>query len=297
MSQPKSIRSGLRSLRSSPGTPPTCTPLTRPGRRTLPASGHGPPAGVLRRPPRGERGHPVQYVTLEQKTGELLVKLMDLRPAENGRGHPGARVPGHGGARSPACMWPSPRRCPLRSPRSSASRRRPWSDSMPEAGAGAVPPVFRPHPSAEGAHPVRRGGKAAGRSGRAGPGPGRHLLQAVRRGLTFPDAVDAQGERHPLSNGSYTLLMSSEDRALRKSAFENLYCVYGGVKNTLAATLSAQVKQLEFFAKARKYPSALAASLDSTRVPEAVYHNLIAPSGPTWTKCTGMSACGRSCWG
>ena len=94
--------------------------------------------------------------------------------------------------------------------------------------------------------------------------------------LTFPTAVDARGNPHPLSNGSYTLLMSSEDRCLRKSAFENLYAVYGGVKNTLAATLSAQVKQLEFFAKARKYPSALAASLDGTRVPEAVYHNLIA---------------------
>ena len=82
--------------------------------------------------------------------------------------------------------------------------------------------------------------------------------------LTFPAAVDARGNPHPLSNGSYTLLMSSEDRCLRKSAFENLYAVYGGVKNTLAATLSAQVKQLEFFAKARKYASALAASLDGT---------------------------------
>ena len=94
--------------------------------------------------------------------------------------------------------------------------------------------------------------------------------------LTFPDAVDGKGEKHPLSNGSYTLLMASEDRALRKSAFENLYAVYGGVKNTMAATLSAQVKQLQFFAAARKYPSALAASLDGTRVPEAVYHNLIS---------------------
>ena len=44
----------------------------------------------------------------------------------------------------------------------------------------------------------------------------------------------------------------------------------------MAATLSAQVKQLQFFAAARKYPSALAASLDGTRVPEAVYHNLIS---------------------
>ena len=94
--------------------------------------------------------------------------------------------------------------------------------------------------------------------------------------LTFPDAVDGQGGRHPLSNGSFTLLMSSEDRALRRSAFQNLYAVYGGVKNTLAATLNAQVKQLQFFSSARRYPSALAASLDSTHVPVEVYHNLIS---------------------
>lgn len=73
--------------------------------------------------------------------------------------------------------------------------------------------------------------------------------------ITFPDAVDGQGQAHPLSNGSYTLLMSSPDRALRKSAFENLYSVYGGMKNTLAATLAAQVKQLQFFSKARRYPA------------------------------------------
>ena len=71
--------------------------------------------------------------------------------------------------------------------------------------------------------------------------------------LTFPDAVDGQGGRHPLSNGSFTLL-----------------------KNTLAATLNAQVKQLQFFSSARRYPSALAASLDGTHVPVEVYHNLIS---------------------
>lgn len=94
--------------------------------------------------------------------------------------------------------------------------------------------------------------------------------------LTFPAARDSQGGEHPLSNGSYTLLMSSEDRALRRSAFENLYAVYGGMKNTLAATLNAQVKSLQFFSRARRYLSALAASLDATHVPEEVYHNLIS---------------------
>lgn len=69
--------------------------------------------------------------------------------------------------------------------------------------------------------------------------------------------------------------MESSDRVLRKSAFENCYKRYDEFKNTVAATLDAQFKQLRFFADARKYPSTLAAALDATEVPESVYLNLI----------------------
>ena len=93
--------------------------------------------------------------------------------------------------------------------------------------------------------------------------------------VTFPDAVDSEGKRHPLSQGTYISYMESSDRALRKSAFENLYHTYGAYKNTISAVLSAQVKQLQFFAQARKYNSSLEASLDATNVPVAVYTNLI----------------------
>lgn len=93
--------------------------------------------------------------------------------------------------------------------------------------------------------------------------------------LTFPDAIDAQGEAHHVTHGSYIPMMYGSDRTLRKSAFESLYGVYESHKNTLAATLAAQAKQLWFFAQARSYPSALAAALDRTEVPESVYHSLI----------------------
>ncbi len=93
--------------------------------------------------------------------------------------------------------------------------------------------------------------------------------------VTFPDAIDSEGNRHPLSQGTYISYMESPDRALRKSAFENLYHTYGAFKNTIAAVLSAQVKQLQFFAQARKYGSSLEASLDETNVPVSVYKNLI----------------------
>ena len=93
--------------------------------------------------------------------------------------------------------------------------------------------------------------------------------------LKFPDAVDTQGGRHPLTMGTYVTLEESPDRVLRKSAYENIYDTYGSFRNTTAAMLNAQNKQLQFFADARKYDSALDASLDASNVPAAVYHNLI----------------------
>ena len=93
--------------------------------------------------------------------------------------------------------------------------------------------------------------------------------------LTFPDAVDSQGNKHPLSQGTFVPCQESPDRALRKSAYENLYDTFGKFRNTAAAILNAQNKQLKFFAEARKYPSAFEASLDHTNVPTSVYLNLI----------------------
>lgn len=93
--------------------------------------------------------------------------------------------------------------------------------------------------------------------------------------LTFDDAVDAKGEHHALTHGSFIPMLTSYDRTLRQSAFETLYARYAEFKNTATAMLSAQVKQLKFFADARKYPSSLAYCLDSNEVPVDVYGNLI----------------------
>ena len=93
--------------------------------------------------------------------------------------------------------------------------------------------------------------------------------------MTFPDAVDGKGEAHPLSSGNFVLYEESADRALRKSAYENLYHTYAASKNTSAALLNGQAKVLKFNSDARKYPFSLDAALDATNVPTSVYYNLI----------------------
>jgi len=93
--------------------------------------------------------------------------------------------------------------------------------------------------------------------------------------MNYPDAVDAQGKAHSLSNGTFVSLELSSDRVLRKSAYDNLYHTLHSFRNTAAGLLNAQNKQLKFFAEARKYDSAFEAALDRTQVPTDVYRNLI----------------------
>lgn len=93
--------------------------------------------------------------------------------------------------------------------------------------------------------------------------------------IKFPNAVDSTGKEYPLTNGSYIPLVQSEDRELRKSAFNNLYHTFEQFKNTLAALYDAEVKGRIFTAKMRKYPSTLEAALSGNEVPVSVYKNLI----------------------
>lgn len=93
--------------------------------------------------------------------------------------------------------------------------------------------------------------------------------------LRFPDAVDKDGKAHQVTHGSYIPLVQSDDRVLRKSAFESMYSTFDKFRNTCAATLSAQIKAVNFYAKARRYDSSLEAALDGTEVPVSVYKNLI----------------------
>ena len=93
--------------------------------------------------------------------------------------------------------------------------------------------------------------------------------------LRFPNVTDKDGVSHALTNGTFVPLLESADVDFRKKVFETYYDRLGEYKNTIAATLDAQFKQLRFFAKARKYDTTLEAALDANEVPVSVYHNLI----------------------
>lgn len=93
--------------------------------------------------------------------------------------------------------------------------------------------------------------------------------------MVFPSITDENGHDVQITHGRYIQLMESPDRRVRQEAFKAMYDTYGKQKNTIAATLNASVKKDAFYARIRKYPSALAASLDSDNISTDVYTNLI----------------------
>lgn len=93
--------------------------------------------------------------------------------------------------------------------------------------------------------------------------------------IKFEAVIGEDGEELPLTQGRYIMYMESKDRKIRKDAFEKMYAGYASFKNTLAATYEGNLKQADFYAKMRKYDSALEASLDGGNIPVKVYENLL----------------------
>ena len=99
------------------------------------------------------------------------------------------------------------------------------------------------------------------------------MLESVD--MTFP-IVTVNGEDTELSHAQYGVLIKSENREVRKEAFEKYFSEFNKYINTFAATYSGSVKFDSFYAKTRKFGSSLESALFSSNVPVSVYDNLIS---------------------
>ncbi|WP_342565506.1 oligoendopeptidase F [Paenibacillus sp. FSL R7-0345] len=93
--------------------------------------------------------------------------------------------------------------------------------------------------------------------------------------LKFPKIKNEEGKEVELTHGSYIQFLESPDREVRKNAFKAVYETYAKQKNTIAATLGANVNKNVFYSRVRKYPSVLEMSLYGDNIPKEVYSNLI----------------------
>ena len=79
--------------------------------------------------------------------------------------------------------------------------------------------------------------------------------------LKFGDVKDESGEWIELSHATFSKLLHSPKRSVRKTAFDKVYTQYEGHQHTLAATLNGSIQRDIYYARARNFPSALEASL------------------------------------
>ena len=91
----------------------------------------------------------------------------------------------------------------------------------------------------------------------------------------YPTITLGDGTSVRLDNAAYSVHRASPNRDDRAQVMSVFFAALGHYKATFGAMLSAQVQSDVFYARARKYPSALAAALDGPNIPVPVYTRLI----------------------
>jgi oligoendopeptidase F len=94
--------------------------------------------------------------------------------------------------------------------------------------------------------------------------------------LKFGTIKDERGQWIELSHGTYSKLLHSPERSVRRGAFHQYYRQFEAHRHTLSATLGGSIRRDVYYAQARGYKSALEAALFPDRMPAAVLDNLIA---------------------
>lgn len=93
--------------------------------------------------------------------------------------------------------------------------------------------------------------------------------------IVLPFIEDENGDAVQLTHGNYIHFMESDDRRVRKDAYEALYSVYEQYQHTYAKTLQTTVKVHNYQAQVRNYQSARQAALAANFIPESVYDTLL----------------------
>lgn len=92
--------------------------------------------------------------------------------------------------------------------------------------------------------------------------------------LLFPNfSVDM--EDYELNNSNYSLYIESDDREIRKEAFNTLYDTYCQYKNIFASLLVSNIKEDVSMARIKKYNNTLEASMYSDDLSMSIYDNLV----------------------
>ena len=91
----------------------------------------------------------------------------------------------------------------------------------------------------------------------------------------YPVVELSDGQVAKINHARYTELRARPNRADRHAVQSAYFSSLGEYRRTFGAMMDAQVQKVLFYARARKYGSALEYALDSNNVPTSVYSRLI----------------------
>jgi oligoendopeptidase F len=107
-------------------------------------------------------------------------------------------------------------------------------------------------------------------------GPGDIAEQLRSSDIPWPTLKLSTGQEVRLDDQGYTLHRDAPGREDRKAVFAAFWQAYGNFRNSFGATYAAKIKGDIFRARARKFPTSLAAALSGNNIPETVYRTLVA---------------------
>ncbi len=91
----------------------------------------------------------------------------------------------------------------------------------------------------------------------------------------FPSVTLADGKSVKLDSSAFGLYRAVPNRTDREKVMSAFFGSLGAFRGTFGSTMNGQVQSDVFYAKSRKYNSALEASLDSANIPASVYTRLV----------------------
>jgi len=93
--------------------------------------------------------------------------------------------------------------------------------------------------------------------------------------LPFPTVTLSDGKPVKIDQAAFADLRALPNRADREKVMSAFFKTLGSFSRTFGTTMNGEVQKVAFLSKERKYPSALAYSLDAANIPTTVYTRLI----------------------
>ena len=93
--------------------------------------------------------------------------------------------------------------------------------------------------------------------------------------LTFGSIKDENGDEVEITHSNYSRYLESDDRRVRKEAFDTIYLGYKKVANTINSCYYAEVNELYTLSKIKKYDSIMDMLVFGDEVDTSIYKNLV----------------------